>query len=308
VPELESPWFAGQAARLYLFRVNRRPMGADTLFPGEPPADVFDHFVRVLAPGHEVITGRRHQRTWRVGGLHPDPETRTVVGQVGWEPRGETVIVPRWSPEEMAWTASTEDPLGGDFVPFGWDAETRLLAVLRDRAATAPSTVSYVFERILDENERELIEPTTDWSVEPILDRETFLSWLGKLDVIRKVGFTAKLPNPEPRDAFADLVARMERRRATHHSETMRSENEEGLTHPEEDPDFRQAIAMGEQGFAELRGEGVRGESVSKFSQRSAVATQRVDEMPDSWDGAWALFKQLLKGSLRRFLEEDEAA
>jgi hypothetical protein len=35
----------------------------------------------------------------------------------------------------------------------------------------------------------------------------------------------------------------------------MRSEREEGLTHVDQDPAFRQAIAMAEHGFAELRGE-----------------------------------------------------
>jgi hypothetical protein len=306
VSALEKPPFAGQPGRIFVYRVNRRPMGADTLIPATLPPDVFDHFVRVLAPGHAIITGRRHQRVWRVGGLRVDRQDRTVLGQLGWQPLGESVVVPEWSQEEMSWTSSTSDPQGGDVVPFGFDGETRLLAVLADRTS-APGTIARVFERILEENEAQVTDPTTEWSVEPILDKETFLTWLDKLDVIRKVGFTAKLPNPEPRDAFADLVQRMELRRATHHSETLRSETEEGLRHPEEDLDFKQAIVMGEHGFAELRGEGVSGDRVTKFSQRSTVATEHVPEVPQDWDGAWNMLREFLKGRLRRYLEDKAA-
>jgi hypothetical protein len=302
VPETESNWFAGHPGQILLFRVNRRPMWEDSLLPGEMPSDPYEHFVRMLAPGHEVVTGRRSQRIWRVGGLHRDDAGRTLVGKLGWVARDEE-MVPEWSEPEKDWV-TTASPKGGKVVPFGFDGETRLLAVLRERRS-APSTVAYVFERILRDNEFDGRAPTTEWSVEPVLDAADFLSWLKTLDTVHHVSFTAKLPNPEPRDAFRDLAERMAARRATRYTESLRSDREEGLSGIEEDRDVRQAIAMGEQGFATLRGEGRRGESLSQYSQTNRVAKERVEELPEGWEDVWDLIKHLLKGRLRRFLNDE---
>lgn len=87
----EIPWFAGEDGDFLVFRVNRRPLDPPSLFTATMPEDVFEHFVRVLMPGYEVVTGRRYQRTWRVGGLERDPasptltgtESRTLTGKLG---------------------------------------------------------------------------------------------------------------------------------------------------------------------------------------------------------------------------------
>jgi hypothetical protein len=303
VPDPTAPWFADKQGEFVVFRVNRRPIGEHSLLPAEPPEDVFEHFVRVLTPGWEVVTGRRHQRTWRVGGVDVDSDRRVVTGKLGWLPRGEEVVA-EWSDEDKDWIANVAAPHGGRILPFGFDGDSRLLAVLRD-GASAPTTISGVFEKILRENERELTEPTTEWS----LDRRDFLTWLDKVDVVHSVSFTAKLPNPEPREDFAELVARMERRHATHFTETLASKTEEGLVGVQHDPDIRQAVAMGTQGFATLRGKGSIGGTVTKYSQREVVAEERVDVLPDSWDDMRELITGFLKHRLRRFLERgDEAA
>ena len=212
--------------------------------------------------------------------------------------------MPEWSEEEQDWISTAAPPRGGRVVPFGFDGESRLLTVLSDRVSP-PSIVASVFERILRENERELPAEvqSTDWSVEPILDAQQFLEWLHTLDSVISVSFTAKLPNPEPRDAFRDLAERMEARRATQYSETMRSAREEGLIGVDQDRDFRQAVAMGEQGFATLRGRGRRGTHDSRYSQTSRVAKQRVDDLPDDWPDGRELVKDRLKRGLRRFIE-----
>lgn len=138
--------------------------------------------------------------------------------------------MPDWSDEEKDWVTTTMKPRGGRVVPFGFDYETRLLTVLSDRSSP-PATVAAVFERILRDNERELPEEerSTEWSVEPILDAEEFIEWLSSLEVVHRVSFTARLPNPEPRDAFRNLAERMEARRATEYTETLKSDREEGL-------------------------------------------------------------------------------
>jgi hypothetical protein len=306
VPESSDvPWFAGEAGEFFLFRVNRRPLDDLTLFTRAMPRDVFEHFERMLAPGYEVVTGRRHQRTWRVGGVQRHDEDRTLTGRLGWIPRGGEEIVPEWSDEEKDWLSAMATTRGGRIVPFGFDGETRLLTVLSDRSSQ-PSTVAAVFEHVLRDNERALLpdERSTEWSVEPILDAHEFLEWLDSLDVVNSVSFTARLPNPEPRDAFRDLVERMEARRATEYTETLKSDRDEGLQGVQDDRDVQQAVVMGEHGFARLRGRGQRGGRESRFTQSREVASDHVDELPATWQEVRNLTRAWLKGQLRRFLDD----
>jgi hypothetical protein len=276
------------------------------LVPAKPPADAFEHFVRMLTPGYEVVTGRKNQRVWWVGGIEVDQESRTLTGKLGWQPREEEIIS-EWVPAEKDWLSSTAEPRQRKLMPFGFDGEKRLLGVVAD-GSSAPPTIAAVFEKILRANENELQEPSTEWSVEPVLDRENFIGWLKALDVVRSVSFTARLPNPEPSDAFGDLWGRMDRSHATQYTETMKSGAEEGLIEVEQDRDFSQAIVMAEQGFAQLQGKGTRNGVVSKYSQKNDVATERVPELPHDWNQMRAMLKGFLKGRLRRFLEDDQAA
>ncbi len=64
---------------------------------------------------------------------------------------------------------------------------------------------------------------------------------------------------------------------------------------------------MGEQGFATLSGKGRRDGIETRYRQTDAVAKERVDELPQDWDSIWSLIKELLKGRLRRFLDENRA-
>jgi hypothetical protein len=108
-------------------------------------------------------------------GIDPDWEERTVTGKLGWQPREEEAIV-EWSEAEQDWLSATEAPRQRKLMPWGWDREKRLLGVLTD-GASAPATIAAVFEKIQRANEEELHEPTTEWSVEPVLDRANFVAW-----------------------------------------------------------------------------------------------------------------------------------
>src|SRR3954447_24641983 len=92
LPDHEELWFAGEPGALYVFKVNRRPWPERDLFTPDQPEDAFDHFCRMLAPGHEIITGKNPQRRWRIGGIHIDREQQTLTGKLGWEPVGRETI------------------------------------------------------------------------------------------------------------------------------------------------------------------------------------------------------------------------
>lgn len=210
-------------------------------------------------------------------------------------------MVPAWSEEEQDWTSNVTAPAGGQIMPFAFDGETRLLTVLHDRSS-APPTIANAFQKILQQNEAELAERTTDWAVEPILDRQKFIDWLDNLDVVRSVSFTARLPNPEP-EGFNELADRLTSRHAQKITETMRARDDGGLVGVQDDRDFGQAIEMAESGFATLRGRGFRDGKTSMYSQNEEVARERVDDLPPTWGGVFDLMGQLLKDRLRRFLD-----
>jgi hypothetical protein len=210
-----------------------------------------------------------------------------------------------WSSEDMDWRSELNKP-ADHLIPFGFDAESRLLAVVPDPNSN-PATIGSVVEKILRDNESESASPTTDWAVEPVLDRRDFLEWLKGLDVVQSVSFTARQPNPTPDDPrFRELAERLVNSHASRYSETMASDKDEGLVQVEKDRDFSQAIAMAQQGFAALFGKGKRDGKRSKYSQIKNQAAESVDELPHNWDDMRSFLIERLKGSLRRFKEEQE--
>jgi hypothetical protein len=290
-------WFAGKPGSILVFRVNRRYLPKVSLF-APAPLPAFEHFRRLLAPGWEVISGRRHQRIWKVGGISSDLDQELLVGKLGWLPRGETVV-PSWSEEDQDWTSSVSAPAGGQVMPFVFDGESRILAVLHD-PSSAPTSIARAFQKILQQNEAELSEPTTDWAVEPVLDKQEFIEWLASLEVVRWVSFTARLPNPEPMPEFHDLATRLEHRNAEKVTETMQARSDDGLIGVPNDPDFGQAIAMAGQGFASLRGKGHRDGKTSSFSQSDEVARERVEETPAYLGGCLCHVARDGKGSTEK--------
>jgi hypothetical protein len=300
------PTLADHPARVIAFRVNRRPVGEGTFFPETMPPDSFDHFVRMLAPGYEIVTkGRGHERSWRVGAVEIDRSDGFVTGKLGWHPRNPEVV-PSWSDALMDWPPSVGVPRE-TLMPFAFDGTTRVLGVVHDKKTSARS-IAAVFESILNENERELDQRTTEWSVEPILNSVEFIEWLDGLDVVESVAFVAKLPNPEPTAAFDDLTGRMDDAHGTEYAARMKTTREEGLQHIEEDPEFRQAIAMGKKGFAQLEGRGRRDGRPSVYKQKDKVASDAIPNVPADWQELRAMLKAIVRERLSRFLLDDEEA
>jgi hypothetical protein len=303
----ERTWFAGKPGAFVVFRVNRRPIDPPegTMFWREP-GEVFGHFTRVLAPGYPVRTKGKAARTWRVGGVEVDDAEGLLTGQIGFESQGHKPA-DEWSEADKAYHPGEGGRKDGRALPFGFDRQTRFLTVLRD-PGIKPQTVAGVFQKLLQANEDELDpeERTTEWAVEPVLDGREFRDWLASVEVVKSVKFRAKLPNPEPKDAFADVVRRIELRKGTELTEEMKSSKPAGLIGIEHDQEFQQAVTMGEYGFAELSGVGYRDGEKTTFKQADRMAAERVAELPDDWHAVRVAVRSLLRGALLRFVPEGD--
>jgi hypothetical protein len=299
----ESAWFAGHKGKLLVYRVNRRPLPSGALAPLELPKDAFEHFVDRLVAGYQVKRGRANKRVWQVGGIEVDHDQRQLTGRLGSQPvrRG---MVPKWLDDQKDWELQAGETAGEiELLPFGYDGESRLLTVLQHGKAAV--TIATVFQTILHDNEKKLREPTTAWSVEPLLDTGTFLSWLRDTAAVQSVSFTARLPNPESLPEFGDLPERIKRIGAIQHEQSFRAPPGGTLQGVDKDPGFQGGIAMGKHGFATLKGDGERADgSHTAYRQAEKVAYEHLDSLPSSWPEMRALLRLLLKDRLRRFLGE----
>jgi hypothetical protein len=294
-------WRAGEAGEVLLYRINRRPIGQETLVVEDIPEDVLDHVYRMLPNGSKTETwSSSGHRIWIVGGVEKDEAEGILTGKLGWVPAEQEVITD-YSDEAEDWVVSIESPHGRVVMPFAFDAATRVLAVLRIGRNRA-NTIAGVFETVLAANERKEDRPSTEWSVEAILDPRDFAEWLESLDVVREVEFVAKLPNPTPDPSFEEVFERMEARDATRFTQNFYSNKSSGLQNIRSDPEFAQAESMAKAGFANLRGTGERNGHKARYNQNERVARDRIEHLPDSWDGMLAILKDFLKKRARQLL------
>jgi len=297
-------WQPGESGELLLYRVNRRPIGADSMFPEEIPDDVLDHFNRMFPNGWKVETkGGGGNRIWRSGGVEFDHQARVMTGKLGWHPAEEEAVTD-YDDQAEDWVVSIEAPHGRVVLPFAFDGDTRILAVLR-RGRSRADTIGRVFETILKENECDLERPTTDWSVEPIFDPRDFAQWLESMDVVREVQFVAKLPNPTPTPAYEDVFKRMEDRGATRLIENLHSNQRGGLRDVQEDDDFAQAEKMASEGFATLKGVGEREGRKTRYNQKERVRRATIPHLPDSWGEMRQVLTGFLKERARGLLGDE---
>ncbi len=265
------------------------------------PTDVLKHFQQMLPNNSSWETrGSGGRRIWKFGGAEVDSDDQVLTGKVGWHPAEEEEVAD-YSDADEDWITSIEAPHGRVVLPYGFDAETRILAVLR-RGRSRAVTIGGVFEGVLDQHERALSSPTTEWSVEAILDGRDFAEWLQSMDVVKEVEFVAKLPNPTPTPAMEDVYKRLTNRNATRLIENFRSTRPGGLKHMEDDPDFLQAEAMAREGFATLKGRGESDGSRRLYNQNDRVRRANIDHLPETWGQMREVIRDFLKERARGIL------
>lgn len=295
------PWFATRLtppAFLY-FKINRRPLTTPTLFAQDQPVDFFDHLVEVLLFGDPVITGRAHQRVWLLGSRNIDTRLRVLSGEIGFE-RAASVTGGHYDMAALEWIDSVQQIELVPRTPFVIDGQTELLVFL-EYSAFSPSTIAAVFTMLLrrGEDAREA-GPSTEWSVEPLLDQTEFISWIREAESVQRVDFEATLPNPAGLDEFEPVWSRLEARKAKNIKEAIEARDPlQGLIGLEDDPIARAYIAMASRGYGLIRARRLKANRIERFNGGNRVRRGSLGMLPTSWAEA-------IRGLTERLVGERE--
>lgn len=274
------PWFDGSSGPVLLYKVNRRPR-PQNLFGDTQPDDVFDHIAESLLFGEPVVTGRKIQRTWRLGNRSIDLQTRQLSGQIGWE-RLDQETVDAYDAKAQRWVDVLQPTGHSARSVFAFDARTRCLAVAR-HPSFSETMLPHVFCELLNRGEAAREVATTDWDVESKLDTAGFREWLAHTPAVARVRFVAKLPNPSGLDDFDDVWKRLDALKASKIEETIQARDPDvGLGDVTADPLSRQFIAMAGEAFGYITAAGSVDGRPTKYDQREKVQRMYRD-FPPTW-------------------------
>ncbi len=271
-------------------------MSNPTLGGGQQPDSVMDHIIEVLPFGKRVVTGSGdRQREWILGNRHILPDESGFTGEIGWQ-RDDQQQSSRYVSESQEWRDEVEPAGRSAHAPFAFDGNSRILGVLKHRTFSE-TTVAHVLQTLLREGEQQREWPTTEWSVEPILDERDFLAWLHSVQSVTSINLVAKLPNPDGLEEFGPVWEEMQARSARFISTKMIAANEEvGLQGLEDDRRVRGNLAMGQQGFGYVEARGRRSGHETVYDQREKVAREVIDDLGQTWDQA----EEAILGRVRR--------
>jgi hypothetical protein len=265
-----------------------------------------DHLVEVLPFGLHVTTGTSHKRDWILGNRVIAGDGSALSGQLGWEQRGEE-SAGRYDSKTKEWLDVIEPQDRSARAPFVFDARSRILGVLKHRSFNE-GVVSKVFQTLLREGEQARDWPSTEWSVEPILDERDFLSWLHSVQSVVSINIVAKMPNPDGLDEFGPIWQEMNDRRARLISTRILAANDEvGLQGLEDDKRVMGGLAMGSNGFGHVEAQGYQNGHKTIYDQRENTAREITEELGPTWSDAVTIMLELVRRSATRVLTRRSA-
>lgn len=280
-------WFANKQLDVYLFRLNRRPLIVDQemLFLREY-SDTLSHAAAVLELSTEVEYGRHKSRTWKIGNLERTVDGTGFSGRLG-STRTDPAIGQAYNESDKTWNDTEILNQRFAVTPFAFSSDGRILAVVAHPEIT-PETMSAVVSRLLNQGERQLAMPTTDWGVDPILDEQDFLDWIVQTDTITKVKFVFERPNPDGAEDLEDMMDRLDHMKAASISEEIKAKDpDQGLDKAEltQDKYFRRFVSAAARSWARATATGRSNNQTVKYKQSESVALEKIAKADESWDG-----------------------
>jgi hypothetical protein len=272
----------------------------------QPPEDLLADLRDVLSRAGSVITGRNHQRLWRIGNIEIDELQRTMSGQIGWE-RISEALASAWDESLQRWVEDVVVRNESAVSPFAFIEAGHYLGVLKHPSFTTERMVPFVLRRLLNVGELSKDLPVTDWDVEPVGNREEFIAWLDSVDQLEELSLVFRRPNPDGEADFQWLSERLDRLQASSISETLRARDAGvGLDKAaiKADATTNSFISAAMAAFGYVRGKGKKNGKATKYDQRQHVMRTRVESVGSDWDGATAR----VLGAVRDVVKSRESA
>lgn len=299
VPE-DSPWFAGKDLAVWIYRINRRPVGS--LFD-EPLPDVLEALFANLTAAPAAMLGTRSQREWRVGNIELNSSDRSLTGRIGWSRSGEQ-NQNIWDDDARAWVDTVVPSKTSAAAPFWFEADRRYLGILR-HPSFQPRVLSSVLDYMINmaEARRGRGLANVNWAVDAVGDRSEFQSWLDRTDAVTLVEFVFERPNPDAEEDFENLFERLDRMEAEKITERVVAQDKDagiskaGLLH---DPTATSFIAAAGAAFGYIVAKGMQGGRKVNFDQRRDLMTETVETVGVTWDSAAQSVRAAVKRAVGR--------
>ena len=294
-------WFTGRETVLLHYRVNRRPRPQQPLEANEWESGLA-HLAAVLEADVSVTSGRRYQRQWHLGQLSTDSGQNVLTGQIGFEFE-PTRTEGSYDEKSRAFQQSRVMVRDASYAPFVFDGESRVLSVLR-HPAFKETTLARVFGEFLNTGEERLQAPAYEWAVEPLLDRQSFYSWVERTAVVANVRFVAELPNPDAIEGFEWVDQRMNEVEAKRIEERLEARDPRvGLQRLDSDSAALAFTEYAERGYGFVTASGETEEGKpTRFDQRQQVARDIVELPENPWpamiQGLIGIVRERWKGRL----------
>jgi len=273
-------WFGQRDVPVLLYRVNRRDLPVLPLAPR--PDDFGEHVDMMLRRSGTVQTGRAWRRQWRVGNL--ERSNGFVIGRIGWQRSDEATTETRFNEAAKQWIDEASPREVTAVAPFAIDIAGRYLGVAR-HPTFSESILASVFTMLLNDGERDDGQEATDWAVEPVGDESGFLRWVSSVDIVTRVEYVFKLPNPGAEPSFQGLFDDLTAHGAREHREMYKARDGEGLDKEEiaGGEQAREYLAGAATGYGYVKASGQRAGRTRQYDQRRRVARETVEGSPDSW-------------------------
>lgn len=285
--QLEKPWFSGRDVEVLIYKVNRRPLKGDpTLF--KAPDDLLAHIKKVLAMGQSGFSGRNPKRTWHIGNLTYNEETREFTGFLGWA-RTADALGQTWDAKSQMWESKIIEREDSAVAPLVFLEDGRLMGIMKHPSFTTEVVLDKVLTQIFNRGEQKAGLHATDWSVEPVGNENEFLSWMASLDQLTSLTITFQRPNPDGESAFKPQFERLDALRAKSITEKyVARSNTEGLDRAAlaRDKNAQGLIKAAMKAFGHVIAQGFKDGIRDKYNQREEVLRTTIPDVSTDWDAA----------------------
>ncbi|MGJ3403225.1 hypothetical protein [Glutamicibacter sp. Je.9.36] len=281
---LPHQWFSEKPIDVTLFRINRRELDPKrpTIIP-RYSEELLIHLRAVLELSG-TISMREDGRKWNIGNLVNHPDDGALTARIGSISTEQTVRSD-FDDESKAWkdgpTEITRTSVTGIAV-----LESRRVVGIAPMPGVSAKSIARVLAKALNDGEKLLPVPVTDWHVDPVMDEVAFWKWINETSRVTEIKTVFARPNPDGAEAWESEMARLDALEAASITETLKARDQEaGLNKSalKQDQAFESKVSAAKKSWAMISAKGVKDDQKVTYSQESSVASERITRKVTSW-------------------------